>query len=179
MGQQHAASLKGTSLCRLLSDAETAEIAFIMEERKVPARKELFHDGAAADGLYLVVSGEFEVVKRAGQRERELQRLGSGAIFGAISLLTREPRTASARACVDSQVLLLPHDPFQALLRAGSPAALKIVAGIAEVIAQRLAAANAKLVELADRLESAEDAPAQPGERELIELQRKLQVWSF
>ena len=71
--------------------------------------------------------------------------------------------------------------PFsnQALLRAGSPAALKIVAGIAEVIAQRLASANAKLVELADRLESAEGATARPGERELIELQRKLQVWSF
>ena len=179
MGQQHAASLKGTSLCRLLSDAETAEIAFLMEEQNVPAGKELFREGAPSDGLYLVVSGELEMVKRATQRERELERLGPGAIFGAISLLTREARTATARARVDSSVLRLPKDQFQAQMRAGSPAALKIVAGIAEVIAQRLAATNAKLVELADRLESAEGTPARPGEHELIELQRKLQVWSF
>jgi CRP-like cAMP-binding protein len=179
MGQEHAASLKGNPMCRLLSDAETAEIAFLMEARHVRARQELYQDGDPSDGLYLVVAGEFEMMKKGAQRERELARLGPGAIFGAISLLTRDVRTVTARARVDSSVLLLPAQGFQALVRAGSPAALKMVAGIAEVVAQRLASTNAKLVQLADQVEAAESAPSKERDHQFLELQRALQVLSF
>ena len=179
MGQQHAASLKGNPLCRLLSDAETAEIAFLMEARSVRARQELYRDGDPSDGLYVVLSGEFEMVKRATQREHELARLGPGAIFGVISLLTRDVRTVTARARVDSSVLLLPAERFQPLVRAGSPAALKLVAGIAEVLAQRLASTNAKLVELTERVEAADSAPANAQDLQFIELRRALQALSF
>ena len=179
MGQQHAASLKGNPLCRLLSDAETAEIAFLMEPKNVRAQQELYRDGDPSDGLYVVVSGEFEMVKKGAQRERELARLGPGAIFGVISLLTRDVRTVTARARVDSNVLLLPAERFQPLVRAGSPAALKLVAGIAEVLAQRLATTNAKLVELTDTVEAADRAPAKGQELEFIELRRALQALSF
>jgi len=179
MGQEHAASLKGNPLCRLLSDAETAEIAFLMEARSVRARHELYQDGDPSDGLYLVVSGEFEMVKKGAQRERELARLGPGTILGAISLLTRDVRVVTARARVDSSVLLLPAQQFQALVRAGSPAALKLVAGIAEVVAQRLASTNAKLVELADKVEAAESTPAKERDHQFLELQHALQAWSF
>ena len=88
-------------------------------------------------------------------------------------------RTATARATVDSCVLLLPAEKFQALVRAGSPAALKLAAGIAEVLAQRLADTNAKLVELADQAEAAESMPAKERDHQFIELQRALQVLSF
>lgn len=179
MGQEHAASLKRTNLCRLLSEVEIAEIAFLMEARQVPARKELFREGDPGDGLYIVASGEFELVKKAARRERALDRFGPDAVFGAISLLTHEKRTATARARVDSSVLLLPSARFQELLRAGSPAALKVVAGIAGILAQRLADTNAKLVQLADRTEASESAAAGARERELRELQRKLQIWSL
>jgi hypothetical protein len=76
-------------------------------------------------------------------------------------------------------VLQLPAEKFHALVRAGSPAALKMVAGIAEVVAQRLASTNAKLVELADKVEAAESTPSKERDHQVIELQRALQAWSF
>ena len=151
----------------------------MMEATNIRAGQELYRDGDPSNGLYLVVSGEFEMVKRATQRERELARLGPGAIFGVISLLTRDVRTVTARALVDSSVLLLPAERFQPLVRAGSPAALKVVAGIAEVLAQRLASANAKLVELTDKVEAAESAPVKEQDAQFIELRRALQALSF
>ena len=179
MGQEHAAALKGNPMCRLLSDAETAEIAYLMEQRNVRARELLYRDGDVSEGLYLVVSGDFELFKKGAKRERELARLGPGAVFGAISVITRAMRTATARARVDSCVLLLPAEKFQVLVRAGSPAALKLAAGIAEVLAQRLADTNAKLVELADQVEAAQSAPSKERDRQFLELQRALQVLSF
>ena len=67
---------------------------------------------------------------------------------------------------------------FQALLQTGSHAALKFVVGVAEVIAQRLASANAKLVELADKVEAAESKPATERDQ-FIQLQCQLQALSF
>src|SRR5258706_5006144 len=179
MGQEHAAALKGNPMCRLLSDAETAEIAFLMEPRNVRSRELLYRDGDPSEGLYLVVSGEFEMFKKGAKRDAELARCGPGAVCGAISVLTRAVRAAAARARGDSCVLLLPAEKFQALVRAGSPAALKLAAGIAEVLAKRLADTNAKLVELADQAEAAESVPAKERDRQFTELQHALQVLSF
>src|SRR5258706_14463958 len=153
MGQEHAAALKGNPMCRLLSDAETAEIAFLMEPRNVRSRELLYRDGDPSEGLYLVVSGEFEMFKKGAKRERELARLGPGAVFGAISVLTRAVRTAAARARGDSCVLLLPAEKFQALVRAGSPAGLKLGAGFAQAPPKNLAATKRKRAYLGGQAE--------------------------
>ncbi|MGH8705550.1 MAG: cyclic nucleotide-binding domain-containing protein [Burkholderiales bacterium] len=179
MGHEHAAALKGTAICRTLSDAEISAIASLAEAQKLAPGKELFREGDSGDGLYLVVSGEIDVVKRAPGNERSLARLGAGEVLGEMSLLTEDSRSATGRATVETTVLRLPAKRFRALLEQGSPAALKVVARIAEVIARRLATTNAKVIELADKLESAGSAPRKLNEQELAELHRTLQVWSF
>lgn len=179
MAHPHAAALKELALCRALSDAEIELIAAIAETQRIAAGKDLFREGDPGDGLFLVVAGEIDVVKRGPGGERSLARLGAGAILGEISLLTSEVRSATGRASVETQVLRLPVERFRALLGEGSAAALKMVAAIAEVLARRLAAMNVKVLELADNLDSA--GKARPGlkEKDLAELHRTMQVWSF
>ncbi len=179
MGQEHAAALRGTAICRTLSEAEIGAIASIAEAHKLAPGKELFREGDPGDGLYLVVSGEIDVVKRAPGNERSLARLGAGEVLGEMSLVTDDSRSATGRAIVESTVLRLPATRFRTLLEEGSPAALKVVAKIAEVVARRLATTNAKVIELAAKLESAGGAPRKLSESELAELHRTLQVWSF
>lgn len=179
MAKEHAAALKGMTLCGALSAAELETIAAIAETQEIAAGKELFREGDPGEGLYLLVSGEIDVVKRGPRGERSLARLGAGAVLGEISLLTNEMRSATGRALVGSRVLRLPAPAFRALLVTNSSAALKIVGAIAEVLAHRLATMNSKVLELADKADSS--GAALPGlkDKELAELHRTMQVWSF
>ena len=178
MASSHAAALKSMHLCRALSSAEIDAIAAIAATREVAAGRELFREGDPGDGLFLVVSGEIDIVKQGRAGPRSLAHLGEGAILGEISLLTSEARSATGRALVDSRVLHLPMQTFRALLAQGSTAALKMVAAIAEVLSRRLATMNVKVIELAGKLEGAQGQPGAK-EKELADLHRAMHVWSF
>src|SRR5436190_18193486 len=178
MANAHAAALKSMNLCRTLSSAEVDAIAAIAETREVAAGRELFREGEPGDGLFLVVSGEIDIVKEAAGGTRSLAHLGEGAILGEISLLTSEARSATGRALVDTRVLHLPMPAFRALLADGSTAALKMVAAIGEVLSRRLATINVKVIELAGKLEGGAAAEGAK-EKELADLHRAMHVWSF
>ena len=179
MPQDIAAALKGSSLCRLLSPAEIESVASIAERLELAAGNEVFHEGDPGDGVYLIVSGEIEIVKRTSGGDRSLARLGAGSVLGEMSLLTAEARSATGRAIAPSVVLRLPSPRFRTMLDIGSPAALKIVAGIAEVLARRLAVTNARVVEMSERLDGVAPEAARDKDEKLAELHRSLQVWSF
>lgn len=179
MSGPNAAALKSMHLCRALSSAEVDAIAAIAEMRDIPAGREIFREGEAGDGLFLVVSGEIDIVKHSAGGARSLAHLGAGSILGEISLLTSEARSATGRALVDTKVLHLPMQAFRQLLAGGSTAALRMVAAIAEVLSRRLATMNVKVVELAGKLEGgAQNAPGAK-EKELADLHRAMHIWSF
>jgi CRP-like cAMP-binding protein len=179
MAQDHVAALKATEICRLLSDAEMASIAPILETRTIAPGAELFREGDPGDGLFLVVSGEIDVVKRGPAGERSLAKLSTGAVLGEMALITSEPRSATCRAVGETVVLRLPAARFRALRDSGSAAAYKIASGIAEVLARRLAAMNTKVLEFTERMEASGAPPRRVDDKELAELHRTLQVWSF
>lgn len=178
MGEEHVAALRATAICRGLSAPEIETIAAIAERREVAAGKELFREGEPGDGLYLIVSGEIDVIKRTPAGERSLAQLRGGEVLGEISLLTSEARSATGRATVPTSVLRLPATRFRKLLEDGAPAALKLAAALAEVLARRLAATNARMLDLAAP-EGGRAERAGLKTEELAELHRALQVWSF
>lgn len=179
MANAHAAALKSLDLCRALSAAEIDALAAIVETREISAGRELFREGDPGDGLFLVVSGEIDIVKQAAGGPRSLAQLGAGAILGEISLLTSEARSATGHAIMDTRLLHLPTAKFRALLAGGSTAALKMVAAIAEVLARRVATMNVKVIELAGKLESGERTLAGAKDKQLADLHRAMHVWSF
>jgi CRP-like cAMP-binding protein len=179
MGNEHAAALKAMALCRALSAAEFDAIAAIAETREIAAGKELFREGDPGDGLYLVVAGEVEIVKRGPRGDRSLARMGVGGVLGEMSLITADVRSATGRALVDSRVLRLPVQRFRSLLQEGATAALKIAAAIAEVLARRLATMNNIVLELADKVDPAGGKLPALNDTELAGMYRTMQVWSF
>lgn len=81
----------------------------------------LFAMGDPGDVLYVVASGEIAVLV-----PQEVARLQEGDFFGEIALLVSQPRTATTRAVVPSQVLALDRELMRDLV-VGSPALLKVL----------------------------------------------------
>ena len=81
----------------------------------------LFAKGDPGDALFVVASGEIAILV-----PQEVARLSEGDFFGEISLLADRPRTATARATVESQVLAIDRPLLNDLI-AASPELLKVL----------------------------------------------------
>ncbi len=74
----------------------------------VEADQVLIEEGTTGSEAYILARGELQVQRRAREPDGSpitLARLGAGALFGEMSLLSRSPRAASVVACRPSVVL--------------------------------------------------------------------------
>jgi len=110
-----------------LSEADLTALSEQTEMVSVPAGTNLIEQGAPGDSAYVVVQGEFEVIKKSDVQDIVIAVRQSGEVFGEMALLDRAPRTATVRAVADSRVLKIRGDAFQAMLRHSPTAALSIL----------------------------------------------------
>jgi signal transduction histidine kinase len=85
----------------------------------------LFHEGDAPDGVYLVVEGEIEILKTAGQREELLGVFRPGEFLGEAAVLDGQGRSTCARARGHVVVVKVPNKPLLETL-AREPVAVTI-----------------------------------------------------
>lgn len=79
-----------------------------LEEVTVDTGHVLIEEGAPGNEAYVVARGELQVQRQgreSGAPPVALARLGSGALFGEMALLSRSPRAASVVACRPSVIL--------------------------------------------------------------------------
>jgi NTE family protein len=76
----------------------------------------LFHSGDPADRLYVVRTGRLRVLVDGADGPRVVRELGPGDVLGELALLTGSPRSASAQAVRDSELLSLGADRFDELI---------------------------------------------------------------
>ena len=87
----------------------------------------LMSEGTTGGSLYVILEGEFEIVKRSGTQDVLLAVRGPGEVIGEMSLLDQMPRTATVRALAPSRLLEIDHEAFRHLLQASSSAAISIL----------------------------------------------------
>ncbi len=131
----NASDLAEVKLFELLDENELAELASVIESRKVAREEIIFHAGDLGDVLYIVQSGEIELYIRdtAGQKI-VLTVAGENDIFGELSMLDARPRSASAVALMDSEVLLLDRDDLLLLFQKQPDAALNMLAAMSGML---------------------------------------------
>ncbi len=95
--------------------------------------------GIPSDGLYLVLSGEVEIVVDA----KTIASLREGEVFGEMSLLTRSPASATVKARRRTSLLRLPRDDFDKLIMS-HPQILEMVAELTDARKKQNAALTAK-----------------------------------
>ena len=76
----------------------------------------VFRQGDKGDRLYIVVNGKIQIVNdRPGQPTALIAELGPGDCFGEMSLISDQPRNATARTAGAVDVLTVDRDAFHAL----------------------------------------------------------------
>lgn len=89
----------------------------------------------AGDSFYVIVQGSAEVMLGPDGAARVVGRLTRSDVFGEMSLLMGEPRTATVRAATDMVVLVVDRDAFKEIITA-DPA---ILVPLSEIAARRQA----------------------------------------
>lgn len=121
----------------------------------------LFSQGDASEELFVVVDGRVAISTRSSDgRESMVAIMEGGGLFGELGLFDDEPRSAEARALVDSELVAVSYDDVRAALQA-RPETLWV---IVRLLAQRLRATDEALADAVFL-----DVPARTAKR-LLEL---------
>ncbi|HLL52169.1 MAG TPA: cyclic nucleotide-binding domain-containing protein [Myxococcaceae bacterium] len=86
----------------------------------VPAGRYIFRQGDQSDEMYLLARGAaFILVEgEGGEKEKVVDELSNGAIFGEIAMLAGERRSDSVRAATATTLVRIPKDVLMPLLEA-------------------------------------------------------------
>jgi len=118
------AAMREDEIAELLRDARIVE---------VPARHTLFHAGQPGDSLYVLLSGKVKVsLLSAEGKEAILSLLGSGDVFGEMSLLDGLPRSATVTSLEDCRLLAIGRQAFVQFLKRHADVALNLLAALSQ-----------------------------------------------
>lgn len=112
--------------------------------RNIAKGADLFSEGDIANELFVVVEGRIAIATRATDgRETLVAVMEAGGLFGELGVFDGEPRSADARALIDSQVLAIPYEAVRKEFES-RPELLWL---IVRLLAQRLRATDEALAD--------------------------------
>jgi CRP/FNR family transcriptional regulator, cyclic AMP receptor protein len=112
--------------------------------REFPRGTVLFREGDPGREMYVVHRGKVGISARVGAVEKVLSTLGQGEFFGEMSILNDAPRSATATCLEDCLLLVVDARTFEAMVRASSEIALRMI----QKMAARLAEADRQIENL-------------------------------
>ena len=130
-GNQKIDLIKHVPLFARCSRGELKEIAFLADEIDLKEGKEMTREGTPGREFFVLLEGTAEVKKG----NRKLNTLGPGDFFGEISLVCREPRTATVVATSPVRALVITDRSFRRLLDDAPRVQTKVMEAMAERLA--------------------------------------------
>jgi hypothetical protein len=91
-------------------------IAMSLETVTKPAGDLLFNEGDPADTAFLIRSGRVDIIRKSGDEEHVIGRMGRGEIIGELALIDGLPRSATARVGKDCELVVITRDDLAARL---------------------------------------------------------------
>jgi len=108
--------LSRVPIFKTLSENEIEELARSCEIRSFDTGEILIREGDSDSSLFVISSGVVSIIKKDGKGQHiELSRLGNSECFGEMSLLTGEPRSATAKAITYVEAIKVPKEALAAL----------------------------------------------------------------
>ena len=131
-------TIENIVLFKDLSETEMQQVAERITIRTCPLGEYLFIAGTPRSELFIIQSGEVEILQGVGDVEKTIARLGEGNFIGEGAILDEEAHSNSCRAVVKTRLLVLPRKALEDILESNPEAARKILSQVARVMAYRL-----------------------------------------
>jgi uncharacterized membrane protein len=126
--------LDDIALFEHVEDVDRARLAEFIGERRLEAGEILFRTGEPGESLYIVRSGEVELFIQDTTGQKILLAIaGPGEVFGELALLDQGPRTATALALAETDLLALDRDDLLLLFRKSPASALRLLAAMSRM----------------------------------------------
>jgi CRP/FNR family cyclic AMP-dependent transcriptional regulator len=117
-----------------LSEEDKVALANVVDELKIEEGHTLFHAGDPGDSLFIVRVGQIELfIKDTVGQKIVLSTAQPGDMFGELAMLDSGPRTATALALTDSEVLVLDRDDLILLFQRKPETALNMLASLSSL----------------------------------------------
>jgi CRP-like cAMP-binding protein len=135
-----AVTLREIGLFGALSDEVLERLTKMLKTIRVSPGDTIFHEGDSdAREMFVVLDGEMEVSKKSRRgRDMRVAILGPTDVFGEMSMIDMQVRSASVRALAPSRLLRISSEDMDALYRADLKSYALIVLNIARDMSRRL-----------------------------------------
>jgi len=94
---------------------------------EVKSGRAIFNEGEAGDTMYIIQQGRVKITKRIGNSEKILMVLQKGDFFGEMAIVNQAPRTATATAVDNCQLLCFNRQGFLSMISNNSNIAMNII----------------------------------------------------
>ena len=150
--ERFAGRLAGVDIFSPLSPEERARLAEGCVSFTYAPGEAIIREGEGGDSMFVVHRGRVEVRVSERDRQRVVNTLGEGAVFGEMALLTGEPRAASVVAVEETEVLEIGHGALRRLFETNP--------GLVEALSQKVARRRAGLAAKAEEASVGEEERA-------------------
>jgi CRP-like cAMP-binding protein len=132
-----------------MSDEVLAHLTSSLSVMTPSAGDVVFREGDEASDMYVVISGEVEILKRSKRGvDARVALLGPGDWFGEMSIVDVQPRSATVRALAPGRLLRITAADLDALYRHDVKSYVLIVLNMARELSRRLRVADGILADL-------------------------------
>jgi len=105
--------LKCVPLFADLNAAALSTLARVSHTERIPKQQLVFSEGDPGDAAYVIRSGAIAILLTTPDgRELVINEMNPCECFGELSLLTNTPRSASAIARANSELIVIPREDF-------------------------------------------------------------------
>src|SRR3954464_5280612 len=102
--------LRSLPLLSRLSERELQELIPRIQHRSYPRRALMLGAHEKSDSIFVIVSGKARIsINDGAGRETTLSTIGGGEIFGEMSFVDTQPRSANVEAVEPCDVLFIPR----------------------------------------------------------------------
>jgi CRP-like cAMP-binding protein len=122
--------LDGVEIFTSLTADQRVQLAMASRPLLFAAGQAIVREGENGATMFVLKSGEASVT--LAKTEGELARLGAGAFFGEMSLLTGDPRSATVTAITDCELIEIGAEAFRNLVLADAAIVDHVTAAVAK-----------------------------------------------
>lgn len=116
--------------------------------RQIAQGEIIFEENEPGDYLILILDGKVEISLHSYSNNKIIAMLEEGAIAGEMSMLDDYPRSATARAIENTEILILTNNKLQHVLVENPPLGVKFLAQLGRTVSLRLRSMVGNLAEI-------------------------------